>query len=108
MCVGYNGVIPRFDYLCTMFVVGCLRGKYDISWEDYIKVNTSNSRQAVNVDFHHFRSRTNAFHNSLFVSFPRIWSTLPDDVSSDIALNLFALNLFSFSRSLRRCVYIYH
>ena len=95
--------ISRFDYLRTMFVVGCLWGKYDISWEDYIKVNTSNSRQAVNVDFRHFRSRTDAFHNSLFVSFPRIWSTLPDDVSSEIVLNL-----FSFSRSLRRCVYIYH
>ena len=26
-------------------------GKYDISWEDYIKVNTSNSRQVVNVNF---------------------------------------------------------
>ena len=64
--------ISRFDYLRTMFVVGCLWGKYDISWEDYIKVNTSNSRQAVNVDFRHFRSRTDAFHNSLFVSFPRI------------------------------------
>ena len=37
--------ISRFDYLRTMFVVGCLWGKYDISWEDYIKVNTSNSRQ---------------------------------------------------------------
>ena len=56
--------ISRFDYLRTMFVVGCLWGMYDISWEDYTKVNTSNSRQAVNVDFRHFRSRTDAFHNS--------------------------------------------
>ena len=93
----------RHTFLGIMFVVGCLWGKYDISWEDYIKVNTSYSRQAVNVDFRHFRSRTDAFHNSLFVSFPRIWSTLPDDVSSEIVLNL-----FSFSRSLRRCMYIYH
>ena len=69
----------------------------------YIKVNPSTSRQAVNVDFRHFRSRTDAFHNSLFVSFPRIWSTLPDDVSSEIVFNL-----FSFSRRLRRYVYIYH
>ena len=38
--------ISLFDYLRTMFVVGCLWGKYDISWEDYIKVNTSNSRQS--------------------------------------------------------------
>ena len=75
--------ISRLDYLRTMFVVGCLWGKYDISWDDYIKVSTSNSRQAVNVDFRHFRSRTDAFHNSLFVSFPRIWSTLLDDVSSE-------------------------
>ena len=45
---------------------------YDISWEDYIKVNTSNSRQVVNIDCRHFRSKTDAFHNSLFVSFPRI------------------------------------
>ena len=59
--------ISRFDYLHTMFIVGCFWGKYDISWEDNIKVNTSNSRQAVNVDFRHFRSRTDAFHNSLFV-----------------------------------------
>ena len=93
--------ISRFDYLRTMFVVGCFWSKYDISWEDYIKVNTSNSRQAVNIDFRHFRSRTDAFHNSLFVSFPRIWSTLPADVSSEIVLNL-------FSYSLHRCVYIYH
>ena len=92
-----------FDYLRTMFVVGCLWGKFDISWEDYIKVNTSNSRQAVNVDFRHFRSRTDAYHNSLFVSFPRIWFTLPDDVSSEIVFNS-----FSFSRRLCRCVYIYH
>ena len=78
-------------------------GKYDISREDYIKVSTSISRQTVNVDFRHFRSRTDAYHNSLFVSFPRIWSTLADDVSSEIVFNL-----FSFSRRLRRCVYIYH
>ena len=94
--------IFRFDYLHTMFVVGFLWGKYDISWEDYVKVNTSNSRQAVNIDFRHLRSRTDAFHNSLFVSFPRIWSTLPDDVSSEIVFNL-----FSFSCMLCWCVYIY-
>ena len=57
-----SSAIPQYaDYLRTMFVVGCLWGKYDISWEDYIKVNTSNSWQPVNVDFRHFRSRTDAF-----------------------------------------------
>jgi hypothetical protein len=96
--------ISRFDYLRVMFVVGCLWGKYDFSWEDYVKVNTFHSRQAANVDFRHiFRSRTDAFHNSLFVAFPRIWSTLPNDVSSEIVFSL-----FSFSRNLRRCMYIYH
>ena len=95
-------LFPTLDYLRTMFVVGCLWGKYDISWEDYIKVNTSNSRQAVNVDFRHFRSRTDAFHNSLFVSFPRIWSTLPDDVSSEIVLNLFSV----FAQFASMCVHL--
>ena len=96
--------ISPFDYLRTMFL---LLGVYGVSMTSVGRItsrlHTSNSRQAVNVDFRHFRSRTDAFHNSLFVSFPRIWSTLPDDVSSESVLNL-----FSFSRSLRRCVYIYH
>ena len=35
--------------------------------------------------------------------FTRIWSTLPNDVSSEIVLNL-----FSFSRKLRECLYTYH
>ena len=102
---GFLILPPLFPALISPYHVccWCLWGKYGISWEVYIKLNTSNSRHAVNVDFRHFRSRTDAFHNSLFVSFPRIWSTLPDDVSSEIVLNL-----FSFSRSLRRCVYIYN
>ena len=79
-----------------MFVVGVCGASIISVGEDYIKVNTSNSRQAVNVDFRHFRSRTGAYHNSLLVSFPRIWSTLPDDVYNEIVFNL-----FSFSRRLR-------
>ena len=37
--------ISRFSFLRIMFVVGCLWSKYDFGWEDYIKVNTSHTRQ---------------------------------------------------------------
>ena len=50
--LGIHTTNSRFDYFRAMFVVGCLWGKYDISWEDNTKVNTSTSsisRQAVNV-----------------------------------------------------------
>ena len=60
-----------FDYLRIMFAVGCLWNKYNISWADYIKLNTLSSRQAVNIDFRHFhRSQSDTFHNCLFVAFP--------------------------------------
>ena len=93
--------ISRFSFLRIMSVVGCLWSKYDFGWEDYIKVNTSHTRQAANLDFRHcFRSRADSFHHSLFVEFPRIWSGLPDDVTSE---GLF--NIISFKRKLRTNVY---
>ena len=46
-----SNTISRFDHHPTMCgVVGCLWGKYDNSWDDDTRVNTSYSRQAVNLD----------------------------------------------------------
>ena len=52
----------------------------NIILEDDIKVNTSNSRQVVSLDLLCFRSRTAAFHNSLFILLQEF-----DDVSAKIA-----------------------
>ena len=52
-----------------------------------------------------------AFHNSLFVSFPRIWSTLPNAVSSEIVFNLFSfstyINYFLFIFNLLVCFFFF-
>ena len=92
-------VNSRFDYLRIMFVAGCLWSKYDIDWYNFVKLSASSSRQASNTDFRHmFKSRTEAFHNSLFVAFPRMWSTLPSDTRGDIvfSLSVFATHVRNF------------
>lgn len=91
----------RFLYLRVMFIIGCLWSKYNIHWSDLIQVNTHNSRLAANLNFlHHYHSRTDAFHNSLFVSFPRLWSLIPVNIS-----NIAVFSKQSFSFSLRRHLY---
>ena len=74
-------IFPPLFLALIIFVPYLLLGAYGASMtsvgEDYIKRNTSNSRQAVNVDFRHFRSRTDAFHNHCLFHFKEFGPPYP-------------------------------
>ena len=79
--LGLPLLINRLHFLSISFVVKCLYNSFDVNISNYIQINT---RHTDTVKFHHQSSRTNAFHHSLFIRFPRIWDSLPVDVKNQI------------------------
>ena len=72
--LGLPLLINRFHFLSISFVVKCLYNSFDVNISNYIQINT---RHIDTVKFNYQSSRTNAFHHSLFIRFPRIWDSLP-------------------------------
>ena len=79
--LGLPLLINRLHFLSISFVGKCLYNSFDVNISNYIQINT---RHTDTVKFHHQSSRTNAFHHSLFIRFPRIWDSLPVDVKDQI------------------------
>ena len=71
--LGLPLLINRLYFLSISFVVKCLYNSFDVNISNYIQINT---RHTDTVKFHHQSSRTNAFHHSLFIRFPRIWDQI--------------------------------
>ena len=86
---------PRCNAPNDPVLVCCMMALHNAKCENF--------RQAVNLNFRHFRSRKDASHNSLFLSRKFGPPHLMTVVSSEIVFNL-----FSFLRKWRRCLYTFH
>ena len=71
--LGLPLLMNRLEFLSISFAAKCLCRKFDIPILNYLALNT---RHLNTVKFWHLQSRTNAFYQSLFVRFPRIWDSL--------------------------------
>ena len=106
----FKGITFSFSNLCNCTKHVCcwvfVGQIWYICWENYIKINTSCRSR-----FLPLRRRTDAYHNSLFVLFSRIWSNLPNDVSSEIGFSLFLflhrLHQCSFSLTVYLFIFIF-
>ena len=81
--IGCPLLINRLHFLSISFVVKCLYNSFDVNISNYMYIQI-NTRHTDTVKCHHQSSRTNAFHHSLFIRFPRIWDSLPVDVKDQI------------------------
>ena len=87
--LGLPSLLNRLNFLSVVFVAKCLYNKFDLTLDGIVKLNPRHTEQ---VKFVHHASRTVALHESLFVRFPRLWDSLPNDVTESILLSL---NLFT-------------
>ena len=67
----------RLKFLSIIFIVKCLYNLNDFNIFDFIEIN---SRHLETVSFKHKFARTNAFKNSLFINFPRLWQSISPEI----------------------------
>ena len=75
-----------FDLLHLIFCFKLINGMGPSSFVQFFNPSMVNERRYM---YLHSTSRTNAFFNSVFVSFPRLWNELPNSVHSSPSLALF-------------------
>ena len=83
--LGLPFMMNRLYFRSISFIAKCLYLKFDLPILNFISIN---ARHSDTLKFCHVHSRTNAFHQSLYVKFPRMWDSLDPDTRNSLLFSL--------------------
>ena len=85
------------EYLDILFFFKCKLGHIDICVDSYVSFCSGRSRRgATGLFLNNIKANTSLFRNSFFVRISNVWNAIPDELKSEVSVNVFKNKLKSF------------